>query len=126
MVNLIWGKEGQLQFANEEEYYEVLGALCNQNVFRISFEKNTLTNSWGDAYRIHCDMDEDNLLVPLRNALRDGYRINCNEYIMNLIDAHNFQLSPTTKKVYGNVDEVRETVPEKYIPVFDEGYSMYN
>ncbi|GEM_PF-199682 len=125
MIKLVYGKEGQLYFDNEREYYETLGALCNEKVFYISFEENSKTNSWSDAYRIRCKIGKDRLLEPLQRAVRDRNRINCNEYIKNLHDNHKFEYISEEKRLKGYYNEVIKTVPDKYVEAFNKGYYMY-
>lgn len=122
-MKLTWGKEGQLQFKNEKEYYESLGALCHDDKFHITYETNSKTNSWSDALRIKCNTN--NLSDAFSNARRDANRINCNEYVTNLYQNHNFNFDKKNKKLSGDYNKVRETVPKEYQGDFEKGYNRY-
>lgn len=123
MAKLVWGKEGQLHFADQDEYYYSLGLLCNSDWFNIVFEPNSLTDSWGDAFRIQCA----NCPVPLpqafQDALRSQERINNNEYVENLYSNHDFEYDGV-KYIVGDYETVRKTVPPDYLDVFDDGYDQ--
>lgn len=123
MAKLVWGKDGQLSFDNQEEYYYSLGLLCKSNWFHIVFEPNRLTNSWGDAFRIQCGNCPVDLPEAFQNASRSQQRINNNEYVENLHVNHNFEYDGT-KYIRGNYKEVRKTVPEEYLEDFDAGYNQ--
>lgn len=123
MARLVWGQDGQLRFANQEEYYYSLGLLCNSNWFNIVFEPNQLTNSWGNAFRIQCANCPVDLPRAFRNALRSQERINNNEYIENLYTNHNF-VYDGRKYISGDYDDVRITVSDEYLEDFDDGYNQ--
>lgn len=123
MANLIWGKDGQLSFANDEEYYYSLGLLCNSNWFNIVYEPNSVTHSWGDAFRIKCSNCPVELPNAFRNALRTQDRINNNEYVENLYNNHNFTYYGSNH-IYGDYNRVRDTVPTIYLEIFDQGYNQ--
>ncbi len=59
MAYLVWGKAQQLIFADDYEYYQALGSLYRPGVYTITFETNSQTESWGDAFRIKCLMDDN-------------------------------------------------------------------
>lgn len=123
MAQLDWGRDDQLSFADQEEYYYSLGLLCNSDWFSIVFEPNSITNSWTDAFRIQCARCPVKLPPAFRNALRTQYRINNNEYVENLYRHHMFDYDGE-KYITGDYDKVRTTVPEKYLADFDEGYEQ--
>lgn len=123
MARLVWGKKGQLRFADKEEYYYSLGLLCNANWFNIVFEPNKLTNSWGNAFRIQCANCPVDLPQAFQKALRSQKRINNNKYVENLYMNHNF-VYDERKYIRGDYDDVRRTVPDKYLADFDAGYNQ--
>lgn len=123
MARLVWGQDGQLEFADQAEYYYSLGLLCHSEWFSIVYEPNRLTNSWGDAYRIQCTKCPVALPNAFQDALRTLDRINNNEYVENLYTNHNFRYD-RIKYIYGDYDEVRKTVPKKYLADFDAGYGQ--
>lgn len=111
---------GTLKFKDDEEYYTGLGTFCNSKAFSISYEPNKLTGSYADAYRLRKLSTAKELIPPIKKAIRSGNRINCNKYVDHLIKKHNFVLNG--KSVYGNLENVIKTVPEKYISYFINGY----
>lgn len=126
-MKLTWGKSKQLVFKDELEYYKALGILCNSKLVRIYLEYNTKTGSYSDAYRIMIYKDARCLdLTPaLKKAMKDGGRINCNEYVKNIIDNHNFVLSGNT--VIANLENVIKSIPKEnhlYLVSFMSGYSL--
>lgn len=121
----IWGKGGQLEFKDDNEYYEVLGELCHSDLFHITFETNIETNSWGNAFRIKCNVDKKQLTDAFKNSIRDANRINCNEYVTNLYQNHNFDFDKKNKKLYGDYDKVKKSIPDEFLDDFEKGYKKY-
>ncbi len=122
MAKLIWGKARQLKFKDNCEYYWALGSLCRSRNYTITFETNSETDSWADAYRIRCLAGDNLIPEAFIRALRDNRRINCNEYVQNLCDKHGFEFEMGSKTIYGRYDVVKKTVPEQFIRDFDAGY----
>lgn len=120
-----WGKNGQLQFESDYEYYKSLGALCRPGAFHISFETNSKTDSWGDAFRIRCTGNPDRMTDAFKHAAKSNSRINNNDYIENLVDQHDFTFNTASKIVSGKYDDVKHTVPTQYHDAFDEGYHSF-
>lgn len=123
MAKLVWGKNGQLCFESQEEYYYALGLLCNSNWFNIVYEPNKLTYSWEDAFRIQCSKCPVELPQAFQHALRSQMRINNNEYVENLYFNHHFSYDGV-KYICGNYSTVRTTVPIAYLDNFDTGYNQ--
>lgn len=96
MAKLVWGRDEQLQFADQGEYYYSLGLLCHPGRFNIVYEPNKLTNSWEDAYKIQCANCQVPLPQAFQDALRSQDRINNNEYVDNLFRNHNFKYKEGT------------------------------
>ncbi len=122
MIELVWGKYGQLEFIDEHEYYQALGGLCRNDLYSITFEKNTQTHSWGDAYRIRLLNNNVEITNAFNNAMRDKNRINCNPYVENLLINHRFEIRDNA--IYGDFEIVKETVPESYYDDFERGYNV--
>lgn len=122
---LEYGNEGQLKFSNKTEYYEVVGLLCNEDIFLITYEENSKTRSYTDAYRIKCRIDKEKLVKPLRDAIRSGNRINCNEFVEQLKDKQGFIQEYGSKKIRGYYDKVIQTIPDQYVDDFNKGYFLY-
>lgn len=117
---LHWGRKPQLVFENLNEYYRALGHLTNENAYSISYEYNKKNGSYSDACRIHILSSARNIPKAFENKKTTAGRINCNEYVINLIDNHRFSQSGN---VYlHNFDDVLSTIPKKYISDFLIGY----
>lgn len=124
MFGLVWGKSQQLCFADDHEYYRALGSLCRHDSYTITFETNSETESWGDAFRIKCLESDDRIPDAFYNAMRTARRINCNDYVQNLYEFHHFDFDVANKVLVGDYNRVKETVPSKYHFDFDEGYRL--
>ena len=124
MYSLVWGKTQQLSFADDHEYYRALGSLCRNDSYTITFETNSETESWGDAFRIKCLRSDAQTPDAFINAMRTARRINCNDYVQNLYEYHNFDFDVGNKVLIGNYNTVKQTVPATYQFDFDEGYNL--
>ena len=109
MAYLVWGKAKQLSFADQHEYYQALGSLCRRGSYTITFETNSQTESWGDAFI---------------NAMRNARRINCNDYVQNLYEQHDFDFDVANKVLHGDYNKVKRTVPTSYYEDFENGYNL--
>lgn len=117
---LHWGRQPQLVFKNLNEYYRALGHLTNSEAYSISYEYNKKNGSYSDACRIHILSKATNIPQAFENKRTTNGRINCNDYVINLRDNHNFVQSGN---VYiRNFDDVFSTVPEEYISDFLVGF----
>lgn len=117
---LCWGKKPQLVFENFNEYYRALGHLTNEEAYSISYEYNKKNGSYSDACRIHILSKARNIPKAFENKRTTAGRINCNEYVNNLIEHHCFSQSGN---VYlRNFDDVFSTIPKEYISDFLIGY----
>ena len=77
-TQLNFGKSPALVFSSEANFYRTLGQVCNNSFCTISFELNSSTGSYSDAYRLKIH-GNTNLLVPeMRKKLTTSNRINCN------------------------------------------------
>lgn len=124
MYGLVWGKAQQLSFADDHEYYRALGSLCRRDAYTITFETNSDTDSWSDAFRIKCLEDDQHTPDAFINAMRTARRINCNDYVQNLYEYHDFDFDVRSKLLIGNYDKVKKTIPASYYYDFDEGYNL--
>lgn len=127
-MNLNWGTKNQLKFENEYEYYKALGVFANPEFTRIYVEDNASRGSYSDAYRLQIRANAKssmNLPQGIRSSMKDGGRINCNDYVRNLLENYGFVLSGST--VVANFDDVLSaisTTDSKYITAFIEGYNL--
>lgn len=124
MANLVWGKAQQLSFADVHEYYQALGSLCRRHSYTITFETNSQTESWGDAFRIKCLESDSRTPDAFINAMRNARRINCNDYVQNLYEHHDFDFDVANKVLHGDFEKVKRTVPTSYHHDFEEGYNL--
>lgn len=115
-----FGKSKQVYFANDNEYYFVLGFLTHPGAIEIRVEHNEDQGAWGIEGRIYCYWPIDR--YPPNFKLTKGRgnvtaRINCNDYVEQLIRRHHF--SENTR--HQNVSIIMSTVPEKYLSDFKRG-----
>ena len=117
-----YGTQGQIKFNNESEYYQALGYLAKSDrTTSLIWEKNEDQGAWGNEGRIHFYINNPKIAGYFKYTKGTGNivsRINCNEFISNLCQYHNF--------VYGyiqDIDAIRSTVPTEYISDFNCGLS---
>ena len=126
-MQLVWGAIGQLKFRNDKEYYTSLGIFANPELTSIRWEENTKTGSYADAYRlrVHSATKKAKLPNAVKNALKDGGRINCNPYVLNLLDNHGFVMSGNM--IVASYEDVINTIPKDdpdNLRAFIEGYNL--
>lgn len=118
---LSWGRPPKLVFESEEEFFRALGQITNEKAFTISYEPNHKTGSYAPAYRIRVLTGTKNIATALQKKMTTGSRINCNEYVLYLIEKHSFVQSGSV--IMRSFETVLETVPEKYRLIFIQGYN---
>lgn len=130
-MKLDWGNV--LKFADEREYYEVLGFLAkDEEYIRVYTESNDKSGAWAPQGRLLLrNVDISSLPEPLMKAFEislDG-RISETKYVRNLKENHYFikEVDPTgsdfTKWLYKeSLEKVLETVPKEYENDFYRGY----
>lgn len=122
MAQLIYGTRQQIRFVSDAEFYESLGFLCkNDGTTSIHWERNEDQGAWGSEGRIHCYLNIGNFPNYFSNAFTAGngriiHRINCNEYIVCLLQIHQFALGNTQ-----NVAMITTTIPAANIADFNRG-----
>lgn len=126
MPTLIFGKDSQIQFQNDSEFYEALGFLAKSDgTTTLVWEPNEASGAWGSEGRIQCYKDIYKFPTYFSNAFTAGnggkiiHRINCNDYVEYISQNHNFVLGPTQ-----NVANIKNTVPANHIIDFDRGYNL--
>ena len=122
MYQSSFGSLGQIQFANEHEYYLFLGYLAKSDgSTSLVWEHNENQGAWASEGRIQ-------ILRPLPNlfniSLTAGVgniiaRVNCNEFIENIRANHNF-VTGTSQ----NIQAIRQTIPPQYLRDFDAGLAL--
>lgn len=118
---LHWGKHPQLVFESANEYYRALGHLTNAKAYSISYEDNKKNGSYSDAFRIHILSQATNIPRAFQKKITTNDRINCNQYVENLINNHNFIREG--KQIYCLFENVIKSVPNEFVSDFSTGYS---
>lgn len=122
MYQSSFGTIGQIKFANEHEYYTFLGYLAKSDgSTSLTWENNEQQGAWASEGRIQILKP---LPYPFNVSLTAGVgnivaRINCNEFIENIRDNHNFIMGATQ-----NISSIRSTVPPQYLQDFDAGLAL--
>lgn len=119
-----FGHKGQVQFANEHEFYKFLGYLAKSDgSTSLVWEHNENQGAWGSEGRIqihtHNMPNLWNVVLTAGNGGNVVNRINCNEFVENICTQHGF--------VYGNtqnIAQVRSTVPPQFINDFNDGLNL--
>lgn len=123
MYKQFFGKDNQIQFPNENGFYQFLGYLAKSDgSTRIVHENNQNQGAWAHEIRIQ-------VLKPLprgpwsvRETAGNGNiisRINCNEFLENIINNHSFVIGD-----FQNIPQIRQTIPQQYLADFDAGLSL--
>lgn len=123
MYKQYFGKRRRMRFDSPNEYYETLGFLAKSNgSISIVWENNQLQGAWGSEGRIHCHFDLIKFTPPLKRKFTKGrakkvlHRINCNEFVQDLVTTHSFSMGPIQ-----NTTIIRTTIPQQYLIDFDRG-----
>lgn len=122
MYKQSFGSRGQIQFADEHEYYKFLGYLAKSDgTTSLVWEHNEDQGAWASEGRIQ-------ILSPipypfqLQETAGVGNilsRVNCNEFIENIRVDHKF----VTGK-HQDLAKIRTTIPEEYMMDFEEGLNL--
>jgi hypothetical protein len=123
MYQTTFGTRNQVQFRNEHEYYELLGYLAKSDrTNSLVWEHNEEQGAWGSEGRIQFNTSNRPYAATHPHTAGVGNiisRVNCNEFVQNLSENHNFAYGNTQ-----NEDTIRETIPEQYIADFDRGLNL--
>lgn len=122
MYKQSFGSRGQIQFADEHEYYKFLGYLAKSDgTTSLVWEHNEDQGAWASEGRIQ-------ILSPipypfqLQETAGVGNilsRVNCNEFIENICINHKFMTGK-----YQDIVNIRTTIPEEYMMDFEEGLAL--
>jgi hypothetical protein len=106
-----------VQFNNEHEYYELLGFLAKSDgTTSLVWEHNEQQGAWGSEGRIQFFTSNHPFAAALPHTAGVGNitsRVNCNEFVQNLNEDHNFVYGDTQDK-----EAIKETIPEEYLEDF--------
>jgi hypothetical protein len=122
MFKVQFGRPKVMVFANANEYYLTLGFLAKSDgTTSIVWENNQYQGAWKHEVRIHCLKDLNTFTPPLINKFTRGRtgilkRINCNEFIEDLLNNHGF-----VQGAIQNITTIRSTIPAAYVADFDSG-----
>lgn len=124
MYKQSFGTQQQVQFANEHEFYSLLGYLAKSDgTTSIVWEHNENQGAWGSEGRIQIHTpnmpNEWNLRFTAGNGGNVQQRVNCNEFVANLCNNHGFVEGDTQ-----DIVTIRNLVPELYHEDFDRGLTM--
>lgn len=126
MYKQYFGKRNKMRFDSPEEYYVTLGFIAKADgscdLYR---EENQNQGAWSYEVRMNCYKDLNKFTPPLKRKFTKGrgkkvlHRINCNEFIEDLLDNHNFVNGFTQ-----NAALIRSTIPAQYLADFDRGLTL--
>lgn len=124
MYQPTFGTKQQIAFNSEAEYYELLGYLSKSDGTTILvWEHNDEQGAWAKEGRILFFVAQPAVLrANLLHTAGVGNivsRVNCNEFILNIIADHNFVLGETQ-----NINDIRATVPNHHHAAFDDGLQL--
>lgn len=122
MYKSSFGTSGQVQFANEHEYYKFLGYPAKSDgSTSLVWEHNEEQGAWASEGRIQILRP---LPYPFNVSLTAGVgniiaRVNCNEFIENIRANHSF-VTGTAQ----NIQAIRQTISPQYLQDFDAGLTL--
>ncbi len=123
MYKHFFGKERQIQFPNEHGFYQFLGYLAKSDgSTRIVHEDNQNQGAWSYEVRIHVLRPLPRGPWSVRETAGNGgiiSRINCNEFLENIINNHGFTTGDTQ-----DITQIRNTIPQQYLGDFNAGLAM--
>ncbi len=124
MYQEAFGTKNQIRFDSPEDYYEFVGFLAKDDgTTKIMWEKNDESGAWGEEGRIHFYVDPPSgLNAHLLHTAGTGTvvsRVNCNEFVENIIASHNFKHNDNQNPI-----AIRKTIPEKYRKDFERGMAL--
>lgn len=120
MLRKIWGRNGQVRFASEQEYYRIIGYLArSKGETELTWEHNEEQGAWGSEGRIH--FYDDIQKFPNNFSYTKGrgnvtYRVNCNDFVEHLSNRFKF-----VQGKYQNIAAIRQSIPQEWVKYFDEG-----
>lgn len=123
MYKQSFGSKRQIQFQNEHQYYEMLGYLAKSDgTSSIVWENNEEQGAWGSEGRIKFYIQQIPLSANLLLTAGVGnviHRVNCNEFIENIVKNHTFVMGSNQNK-----NDIINTIPQQYIQDFERGLNL--
>jgi hypothetical protein len=119
-----YGKNNQIAIPNMESYYLLLGYLTKGPDFiKIVYEPNQDSGAYGEEYRIYFYKTLPTELEPLlKKTIGTGdikYRVNCNEFIKEIISKYNFEINDIQ-----DTARIEQKIPITYLAYFKRGRSL--
>lgn len=145
MARLVYGARAPyLAFANDADFFETYGFLCNNYRHRLEFqwEYNANSGAWGNEGRIHfLQTNLGTAYNPIPNTLQNrltagrgniANRLNCNDFISELVNFYGFRINPSrpgnpvTRTAQGLLPPLNPSiyVPQQYFNDYQRGYNM--
>lgn len=133
MAKLVYGTIKFINFSNMSDVYETIGILTASNYTKLKIEQNQLSGAWGREGRILIYSNAHKFLVPVTTRFSAGkgliqHRVNCNDFILDLIANHGFTTRPVTSTgktadvIPPSYDVALSLVPITYHADFIRGY----
>ena len=126
MYKQYFGRPNKMRFDSPEEYYKTLGFIAKSDeTCDLYREDNQNQGAWGPEIRMNCYKNLEKFTPPLKRNFTKGrgkkvlHRINCNEFIKDLLDNHKFKQGGTQ-----NVQAIKKTIPNQYQADFDRGLEL--
>ncbi|GAB6010496.1 hypothetical protein [Viscerimonas tarda] len=123
MYKTTFGTRNQIQFNDEHEYYELLGFLAKSDgSTSLVWEHNENQGAWGSEGRIQFFTSNHPFSVNLPYTAGVGNivnRVNCNEFVQNLNEDHNFEMGSEQDET-----AIRATIPDEYLEDFERGFTF--
>lgn len=121
MYKTFFGSKNQISFNSESEYYKFLGFLAKSDGSTVLvWENNDLAGAWAKEGRILFYVPKpaslSAILLETAGLGRILFRVNCNEFIQNIRNDHNFLLGESQ-----NINAIRATIPVQFLPDFEAG-----
>ena len=119
------GKKNQMQFANEHEFYKLLGYLAKSDgSTSLAWEHNENQGAWGSEGRIqvHLERNPGGVGIHVKTAGNGGNvlkRINCNDFVKCISTHHGFVMGGKQ-----DVNVIINTVPTVYRQDFWDGFNL--
>ncbi len=123
MYKQSFGRQGQISFSNDKEYYELLGYLARSDgTSALTWEHNEEQGAWGSEGRIKFFTSNIPVSASLNHTAGVGNivsRVNCNDFVENIVKNHNFIMGRNQ-----NLNNIRNTIPLGFQPDFDRGLNL--
>ena len=122
MTDFSFGRNRQVHFDSQEQFFYALGFLANNSHAEIIWEHNEEQGAWASEGRIHCLVPPANFPQNFTFTAGNGNvyaRINCNDFVRLLIENHNF----ACRGLPQDIQLILSTVPQQYHSVFMNGYN---